>query len=645
MEGPEKSRIIEMLKSSDPYLRRDACSTIAEKGIQGLVPDLVGALKDEDLGVKEAALNSLIAIGGFTVAEAIVPLLKSEDASLRNIAIEVLANSGPETGSVISRLLKEDDEDVVKFAVDIIAGMADGRFEDGVKGLLKHRNANIRASTAVCLGRMKSASALKPLLEALKDPEEWVRFSVIEGIGLLEDRAALLPLFDIIENDSGLIKEAALEAVSKIADHEDAVAALLKTEGILKKGTVLSYGAVLELFEKAMVPSVDFVPSREFKEVFFWFFSKGLDDTSKTTAMQALKGLSLLKMKEALPKVLRLLGAKDELGEEEEAAFVDAVASLSEHGPLPEALEEEVRKRGRHQRVLLKAISEMKCEEAVPLLESLIENVSKEDGRAIVSALEAIGSVGSLGALLRLLKNRDGHTRKTAARAISSLVGSEAAEPLLDALKSEVYRDVMEEITDSLSAIPSDYLKRRLCELLCEPKDSLREMALRALGRMGDEDSIPFIRRSLDDSSASVRKAAYKTLAKLGITDSTEDLLRGLGDRDPDVRLSVIKCLSGWTGERIKKALSESLRDPNMWVRYHAVLLLGEAEETEAEDALISALETDEPPVKAAAAKALERLGSRKAIGALERLMGHHDPAVRSAVEKAIETISCSHSQ
>lgn len=645
MEAHDPSGIKEMLRSTDPYVRRDACSAAAQRSVAALIPDLVSALSDKDLGVKEAALNSLITIGGEEVAEALVPLLRSDDASLRNMAIEILSHTGPQTAKVISRLLKDKDEDVIKFAVDIIAGLKDAGFVEEVGPLIKHRNANIRASAALCLGRIKGKGALDLLLGALNDREDWVRFSVIEGIGLLEDRAALSHLIQIIESDSGLIKEAALEAVGKLAAPEDAVGALLKTEAILKKGQILSYEAVLELFEKAMAPSVHFSPSREFKEIFFWFFSKGLEENSRSTAMKALKGLSLLEMKEGFQKVFRLMDSLKEINEDEEASFVDAIASLSGPGPLPAVLVEEVRKGARHRKVLLTVIGKIKSVDAVPLLESLIESASKEDSRDIVSALEAIGSPASLDALLRLLKNRDGHTRKTAARALSRLAGSEAAAPLLEALRAEVYRDVMEEITDSLSHIPTDYVKRTLCALLSEPKESLREMALRALGRLGDEEALPCIKKALGDASAAVRKAAYKTLAKLGIPDSTDDLLTGLKDKDPEVRLSVIKSLSGWSGEGIERALIEALRDNNMWIRYHSVLLLGETSGHAAEDAVVSILETDEPPVRAAAAKALERLGTGKALASLMRLKDHHDAAVKSAVEKAIETLSCSHSE
>ena len=42
---------------------------------------------------------------------------------------------------------------------------------------LDHKNPNVRASVAVCFGRLKSAGSVPALLKILNDSEEWVRFS------------------------------------------------------------------------------------------------------------------------------------------------------------------------------------------------------------------------------------------------------------------------------------------------------------------------------------------------------------------------------------------------------------------------------------------------------------------------------------
>src|SRR5574337_1445988 len=91
-----------MLKDRDPSVRRNACESIGESRGTSFIPALVEALGDSDFGVREAALIALIAIGGREVATAAAQLLRLDDASLRNLGIEILRRVGGEALDVIT---------------------------------------------------------------------------------------------------------------------------------------------------------------------------------------------------------------------------------------------------------------------------------------------------------------------------------------------------------------------------------------------------------------------------------------------------------------------------------------------------------------------------------------------------------------
>ncbi|MBI5887387.1 MAG: HEAT repeat domain-containing protein [Deltaproteobacteria bacterium] len=650
----KNSNLTLMLKSPDPASRRDACEAIERERDVSFVKDLVGVLKDEDLGVKEGAINALTAIGGKPVAEAVVPLLRSENASLRNIGIEILTKVGLNASGTIRALLKDGDDDVVKFAVDTIAAIGDARFEQGdpaqqdISGLLTHKNPNVRASVAVCLGKINAKSAAPRLVAALKDDEEWVRFSVIVSLGILKEKAALGPIFELIERDSGLIKEAALEAIGKIAGPEDVPPLLHKAEILLERGQLLSASAVVDLFEKAFSSEARFTPSEEFKNTFFKFFSKVIDEQDKDAQFKAIKGLAHLKVPEGLSKIVTYANSLKEIDEDTEAFLVEAIVSFKDACPLTRLLAGEIENpRCRILKVIVKVLGAVRADEAVPLLNVLKNGATKDEIREIVAAFEAIGTKDAVDALFRLLLDNDGHTRKTSARALGRLAGPDAVGPLFHALRSEVYMDVMEEMTDVLASIPSQTVKDGFCALLKEPGEPLREMALRGLGHMGDEAVLPAIKEATVDKSPLIRQAAYRALAQIGLTSAIPEILKGLRDGDADVRLSVLKGfsplrgLSGWVGDEIKAALVKALKDENIWVRYYAVLLLGDFPGAAIEKHIIEMLLSGEAPVKAAAAKSLEKTGSANAVRALERFKEHPDPAVRGAVEKALESLAC----
>lgn len=632
----------EKLACDDAFVRREACEQIAEERNPVYIPELVGLLDDEDLGVKEASINALMAIGGSPVAEAIAPLLRKDDPALRNIGVEILESIGQEAVDTITGLLEDSDDDVVKFAVDILSSMpGDARIDTSLTSLVSHSNPNVRASVALCLGKSHAAEAVPVLLRALGDSEEWVKFSAIEGLGLLGGRKSVEALFGVIENETGLIRDAALEAVARVADRDDSVALLPKVRKILKEGDFLSPVSIVDLIEKALMPGSTFKADPGFKEVFFAFFSSSLEEANRAVQMASLKGLGLVRTPQGLTRIFEYSDSLREVDEETGARIVDSVASIVGHDPLPSSVLEQLSRGGRNRAFVIRALGELKSIDAVPHLEALLGDATRDELREIVTALESIGSTDSIDALTRLLGNKDGHTRKTAARALSRLAGAAAVPELFRALKDEVYRDVMEEITDLLSMIPNEQTRDCFAELLKSPGEELREMAARGLGKVAYDDTLPLLRRAASDESASVRKAAYKSMAVLGNDEAEQDVIRGLDDEDHEVRLSVLKGLGNWQGPGVTGAVLRMIEDEDVWVRYHAVNVLGMIGDQSCEDRLLHLLAQDEPPVKAAAAVALERVGTEKSIEVLAGLLDHEDSNVRGAVERAIETLSC----
>ncbi len=644
----ENMSIEEMLRDADAYVRRDACESIAESRSGEYVSELVKVLEDTDLGVTEAALNALIAIGGESVAVAVIPTLASEDVAIRNIGIEILEQLGSVAVAPVGEVLGDPDDDVVKFGVDILSKIKDPRVESLLAPLVEHKNPNVRAAVVLCMGKVDVATAVPTLLKALDDSEEWVRFNAIEGLGHLEDKRALDALFAIIEKESGLVQEAALDAVARIASMEDSIRVLPKVEALMAKGHILSVGAVVELIEKALMPGSTMSLSAESREVFFKCFSEAVGNEDRETQERGLRGLGRLRMPEGIECVLNLIEALQEVDEDMEDLLVDTIASTIGHGALPESVLVELSKGGKSLKVLVRAIADLRSAEAVPVLEGLIKEAGKEEGRLIVEALEKIGSPDSKAVLARLLSHEDGHTRETAARAFAALAADDAVGPIFEALKVEPYKDVMEKMTDALTLIPSEEVKDGFCSLIESEKDSLREMGARGLGMVCYEGVLDSLRKAAADDNVSVRKAAYRSMTMLGIAEAIDDLVVALSDPDDDVKLSVMKGLSGWTGTALKEALIKALKDPNVWVRYHAVTLLGDIPIEEAggiEELILRLMETDEPPVLAASAGALGKIGTELSLERVVQYIDHEDSNVSAAVEGAMEMLSCRHSE
>ncbi|MEK8033892.1 HEAT repeat domain-containing protein [Ideonella sp. DXS29W] len=111
--------LIEQLDSSNSTLRRWAARDLANH------PPAVSALgealaREADTSVREALFTSLSAIAGESAVRALLPLLRSEQAPLRNGAIEALAAMPDDVAPSISALLNDPDVDVRLFTVNLM---------------------------------------------------------------------------------------------------------------------------------------------------------------------------------------------------------------------------------------------------------------------------------------------------------------------------------------------------------------------------------------------------------------------------------------------------------------------------------------------------------------------------------------------
>ena len=110
---------LEQLHDPDPSRRRWAARDLGE--FPEYARELATALEtEEDPTVRQALFDSLARIGTDEVVELLLPFLRSEDAQLRNGAVEVLTELPDATAPRMEQLLRDSDPDVRIFALDIL---------------------------------------------------------------------------------------------------------------------------------------------------------------------------------------------------------------------------------------------------------------------------------------------------------------------------------------------------------------------------------------------------------------------------------------------------------------------------------------------------------------------------------------------
>jgi len=586
-------------------------------------------------------MNALMEIGGRAVAEAVAPLLRDKEARLRNRAIEILICTGSEAAPLMTEMLNDPDDDVVKFAVDILGGTKDASPTPAVASLLAHPNANVRGAVVLYMGRVRPYGAAAYITEALGDTEEWVRFSAVEALGLLGDIRYLEPLLKIVRAESGVVREAAVDALAGMATTANSYEILMTLNEFLGKERVLPAAPIVKILEKAAVAPWNLNDFETLRKALCNIFERASEEADIETRKIALRGFVLIRDGRGIGRAIELMDSMEELDEETEEYVIKTLTELCGDRPLPSHVLEYIEENRCYSVVLIKVAGLLRSVEALPALEKSLEWATKEKARAILTAVDNIGSADSKGLLHKSLYSHDGHVRKMAAKTFARIAGEEVIDDLFAMMLRERYRDVIEGITETLAGLGTEKVRLGFVNLISSNRGDMREMACMGLGIIGSPLSAKRLVEATDDQEFSVRKMAYVSLAMIDAPEAAETVVKGLGLGDEDISIAILDSISSIAADGVRDAVRERLGDSSLWVRHHAAALLGEIMDMESEGALINILENDAPPVKAAAAKALAGFASKNALPVLKGIYEGADPSLRAVITRAIEEIQC----
>jgi HEAT repeat protein len=158
--------LIEQLKDPDTSVRRWAARDLA------IHPHAIPALCEHlgiegDRSVREVIFTTLGCLGGEDVVEGLVPLLRSEDANLRNGAIEVLSELPEELAPHIEELLRDADADVRIFTLNLLNDLKHPDVGRWLSQVLQHDpHVNVVAAALEVLAEVGTPHALPALVLA-----------------------------------------------------------------------------------------------------------------------------------------------------------------------------------------------------------------------------------------------------------------------------------------------------------------------------------------------------------------------------------------------------------------------------------------------------------------------------------------------
>ena len=127
---------------------------------------LVAQLRlENDISVREVILTSLTRIGDEIAVAGLIDCLRSEDAPMRNEAIEAMKSLPREVAPIMSGLLSDIDPDVRIMAVNVLESLRHPKVEAWLIEVIDHDPmVNVCATAVDLLGEVGSTAARDPLL-------------------------------------------------------------------------------------------------------------------------------------------------------------------------------------------------------------------------------------------------------------------------------------------------------------------------------------------------------------------------------------------------------------------------------------------------------------------------------------------------
>jgi HEAT repeat protein len=146
---------------------------------------------EQDASVREVIFTSLTRLGDATAVQGLVQCMRSEDAALRNEAIEAMKQLPQAVAPIMCNLLCDADSDMRIFAVNILESLRHPKVEQWlIEVIERDAHVNVCATAVDLLGEVGSPAALEPLkrLKVRFAPETYIQFAANLAIKrILED--------------------------------------------------------------------------------------------------------------------------------------------------------------------------------------------------------------------------------------------------------------------------------------------------------------------------------------------------------------------------------------------------------------------------------------------------------------------------
>lgn len=599
-ETPKEFKIKELLKSREVEVRRDAVYSLNKLKDKALAVNLlIQCFQDIDWRVRKSAIDILIGIKEKSVVTKLIDTLYSENANTRNSAIQVLTAFGADSIESLTEGFKAANPDVKKFIIDIIGNIRDPRVTHFLLKELfnKANDDNVKAAAIEHLSIIKSSDVIDNLLSVLKGDDLFLCYYAINALGKIGDDRSISALISALSRKE--LRKPAIKALGQIAGTVSlsSITPFLKDEskGVCEEAIIAIENFYIKgLSEEVIVTEIKKSAGKDALNILMPFAQSRKKEVKKS----ALLLLLLLKEESAISAVLEI---SSEIEPQEH--IIRALVYIGK--ALPDALMPYFKSGDVYQRRIL-------CDVA---------------GRT--------GLPVFFKPLVKMLKDKDSHSRAKASHALS-VIGIPEAVKYLKPLLSDEYEDIQEAAIAAMASLKEGIDIRELIGFLSDKNPVLRRGSAKLLGLIVEKTAVGPLGVALKDSDLRVRNAVVDAIGAIDGREVLKYLLHALTDEHFDVRRSAAIAISRMKTKKSFEALLLLLRDTDVWVRATAIKGLGQTKHNTAVKHLIAALNDKSGIVRNAAIEALAGFIEKRVKNALLVLLKDKDPEIRSTTVNSL---------
>ena len=633
---PDQTHILSLLASNDPESIREGAQLAGEQKMAEAIPALVTHITSSNIGVQEAVDRALRKIGGPEVVHAVIPLLRSDEAPVRNLAMDLLRALGNSDLDALHALLRDDDVDVRIFTADILGSVGSVLAVPPLcRALLHDPEVNVRYQAAVSLGTLAYPEAASSLNKALQD-EEWVQFSVIEALTKIRDESSVGAMFKALGQASDLVASTIVDALGEMGNIK-AVPLLLKR--LQSSPTPLCNKIVRAVVNIMGEGSLSLLGAKECEQL-RGYLATAIEDEEPEIQDAAVKGLAALGGKGATSRILALASKLDMEADSER--IVNAIEGLTKLGNVEELERAILGDNELIMQIALEVLLAVDEARGLALATKIFWERPRDTQRNMILDLASRAGHEYQDFFLDVLaRHTDGNVLRGALLFLGTKGDADVVFDKISSLFTHPYNDVKEAALEACIALHTPAVEQRFKEMLKHHDPVQRMMGVYGLGFFDIANSIDELKDALNDESPDVRKVAVEAFGR-GCPMKEEFLPlveERLNDDNREVRMAVFDTLGLCSNERFTACLLVGLDDIDPWVRVRCAERLGENRIAQAVEPLVRMLHDENHLIILKAIEALGKIGGESAFRALLPVLEHRDHDLQEAAEEAVNAI------